>query len=240
MIPRVTPLLWLSWFLLSLSAVVLLLAWADTVQAAVEGYDSLSSSIDDSNQEGDGAGCGCGTGKLSRDAVYSSDSGSLTDHIVERRLDSKDDPSESLSIQERLNKKMVFIPGGKTFIGTNSPILRKDGEAPRRSVTLSPYFMDIYEVSNEDFNEFVQSTGYITESETFGWSFVFHLAIPESTMKEIKQAVLGAEWWLPVNGKPSLHVMSLMMLSAMINNFYLLKHQGLTGNNPKDLALMSL
>lgn len=50
-----------------------------------------------------------------------------------------------------------------------------------------------------DFAKFVADTGYMSESEKFGWSFVFHTAIPEHLKNRITQAVLGAEWWLPVN-----------------------------------------
>ena len=55
-------------------------------------------------------------------------------------------------------------------------------------------------VYHADFQAFVAETGYTTESEIFGWSFVFHTAIPEEVMKTITSAVLNAEWWLPVNG----------------------------------------
>jgi sulfatase modifying factor 1 len=51
-----------------------------------------------------------------------------------------------------------------------------------------------------EFQKFVAATNYQTESESFGWSFVFHTAVPEETKAKITQAVLGAEWWLPVNG----------------------------------------
>jgi sulfatase modifying factor 1 len=51
-----------------------------------------------------------------------------------------------------------------------------------------------------DFARFVDETGFITEGETFGWSFVFHSAVPTHIKETITQAVLGAEWWLPVNG----------------------------------------
>lgn len=51
-----------------------------------------------------------------------------------------------------------------------------------------------------DFKTFVDSTNYITESEIFGWSFVFHSAVPPIIKQHITTAVLGAEWWLPVNG----------------------------------------
>ncbi len=46
----------------------------------------------------------------------------------------------------------------------------------------------------------MDSTNFVTESEIFGWSFVFESAIPSKIKKNITQAVLGAEWWLPVNG----------------------------------------
>jgi formylglycine-generating enzyme len=51
-----------------------------------------------------------------------------------------------------------------------------------------------------DFRQFVEATGFVTESERFGWSFVFDKAVPANIRNKIDQAVLGAEWWLPVNG----------------------------------------
>ena len=44
---------------------------------------------------------------------------------------------------------MIFMEGGNTFIGTNKPILVADGEGPLRTLTLSPYFIDRYSVTNE-------------------------------------------------------------------------------------------
>jgi sulfatase modifying factor 1 len=67
-------------------------------------------------------------------------------------------------------------------------------------VTVSSFKIDKYEVSNDDYLKFVSSTNYKTESEMFGWSFVFESAVPIRIKKRITQAVLGAEWWLPVNG----------------------------------------
>lgn len=34
----------------------------------------------------------------------------------------------------------------------------------------------------------------------FGWSFVFDSAVPRFIKDKIDSAVLGAEWWLPVQG----------------------------------------
>ena len=85
-------------------------------------------------------------------------------------------------------------------MGTDFPKIQTDGEGPKRLVTLSDFLIDKYEVSNDEYRKFVDSTGYRTESEYFGWSFVFESAVPEHLKAKITQAVLGAEWWLPVNG----------------------------------------
>nr|KAF6491160.1 sulfatase modifying factor 2 [Molossus molossus] len=67
---------------------------------------------------------------------------------------------------------MVQLPGGRFQMGTNSPDGR-DGEGPVREVTVKPFAIDIFPVTNKDFREFVREKKYRTEAETFGWSFVF-------------------------------------------------------------------
>ena len=59
---------------------------------------------------------------------------------------------------------MVFIPGGEFTMGGDSIWGRPD-EFPRHKVQVSPFYMDIYEVSNQQFREFVEATGYITLAE---------------------------------------------------------------------------
>lgn len=58
---------------------------------------------------------------------------------------------------------MVPIPAGVFTMGTDDPQIRQDGEAPARRVTVDAFYMDAYEVSNADFEKFVNSTGYLTE-----------------------------------------------------------------------------
>ena len=48
-----------------------------------------------------------------------------------------------------------------------------DGEGPAHGVTLAPFYLDRTCVTNEQFNAFVNATGYKTEAERFAWSFVF-------------------------------------------------------------------
>jgi sulfatase modifying factor 1 len=85
-------------------------------------------------------------------------------------------------------------------MGTNKPGMQRDGESPRRAVSLPSFRIDRFQVSNARYKEFADSTGYQTDSERYGWSFVFDQAVPPSVRTSIEQAVLGAEWWLPVNG----------------------------------------
>lgn len=125
--------------------------------------------------------------------------------------DFKNEFCEQLSYQDILVNKipkyfrkpdsqMSFIKGGNFLMGTNKPIIVADGEGPEREVHVSDFYMDIYEVSNEDFKLFVDSTGHITEAEKFGDSFVFEPLLSEEVKSKITQAVAAAPWWVPVNG----------------------------------------
>jgi sulfatase modifying factor 1 len=97
-------------------------------------------------------------------------------------------------------ENMVMIPAGHYKIGTSRPRIVLDGEGPRREVQINSFFLDKFEVSNQAFALFVNETGYESESHKYGWSFVFHSAIPPAIKRTIKHSVSGAEWWLPVNG----------------------------------------
>lgn len=93
---------------------------------------------------------------------------------------------------------VVDIPGGTGLVGTHSPQIPDDGENPARKVMLKPFRMAIAAVSNAQFRVFVQETGYVTEAERFGWSFVFWKQVPESVGPT--QAVSTVKWWRRVDG----------------------------------------
>lgn len=48
-------------------------------------------------------------------------------------------------------------------MGTDNPGIPADGEGPQRPVYVDSFYMDIHEVTNEQFQSFVNATGYITE-----------------------------------------------------------------------------
>ena len=93
---------------------------------------------------------------------------------------------------------MVYLRGGPFLMGSDVPSFPADGEGPVREVTLTPFWMDKYAVTNADFKRFVEATGYQTEAERYGWSFVFHLFLPQDHPPT--QAVATAPWWRQVHG----------------------------------------
>lgn len=97
---------------------------------------------------------------------------------------------------------MVRLPGGSFLMGTDTAEgFPADGEGPVRSVTLSPFWIDRFPVTNAAFARFVEATSYQTEAEVFGWSFVFWAHIPKERFRElVEDTVAAAPWWCKVNG----------------------------------------
>ncbi len=93
---------------------------------------------------------------------------------------------------------MVYLEGGSFLMGTDEPTFPADGEGPVREVTLSPFWIDPFAVTNAQFAAFVEATGYTSEAERFGWSFVFYQFLPEDAPPT--QGVADAPWWRQVFG----------------------------------------
>lgn len=119
----------------------------------------------------------------------------------------------SANLHEAPNKKpalchrdarrpVILLSGGRFLMGTDyAGGFPADGEGPVRVVSLSPFEIDAFPVTNEDFAAFVEATGYRTEAEIFGWSFVFWLRIPSDRFEElVADTVASAPWWCNVPG----------------------------------------
>jgi formylglycine-generating enzyme required for sulfatase activity len=104
-------------------------------------------------------------------------------------------------------ESMLKLEGGPFLMGTeNRAGFPADGEGPVREVTLDPFFIDAYPVTNREFRKFVTETGYQTEAQRFGWSFVFHNQLPLDRYKElVEDTVAGHEWWCKVNAADWAH-----------------------------------
>lgn len=79
-----------------------------------------------------------------------------------------------------------------------------DGEVPVHPVELDAFSIDVTTVTNAQFAAFVDATGYCTESETFGFSAVFHLAT-RAAAADIEGAATGTPWWHVVRGADWAH-----------------------------------
>ena len=94
---------------------------------------------------------------------------------------------------------MTNIPGGTFVMGSVDHLAYPgDGEGPLREIDLSAFEIDTCAVSNADFATFVEDTGFQTESELLGWSFVFAGLLPEDFPPT--QAAADAPWWRAVEG----------------------------------------
>ena len=75
-----------------------------------------------------------------------------------------------------------------------------DGEGPARRVAVSGVWMGQTEVSNAQWAAFAEATGYKSESERFGWSFVFERELTPAANASATQSVQAAPWWIRVDG----------------------------------------
>jgi formylglycine-generating enzyme required for sulfatase activity len=97
-----------------------------------------------------------------------------------------------IKVDPKAATEVVRFPGGPSFIGTDRPALKVDGEAPRRPVRLKPFGIERHAVTNERFARFVDATGFVTEAEHFGWSFVFQTFLDERLSAP---APIDTPWW---------------------------------------------
>jgi len=98
---------------------------------------------------------------------------------------------------------MIRLDGGTFLMGTeDDDAWIDDGEGPIREVTVGTFFMDATAVTNSQFEEFIRATGYKTEADRFGWSFVFRAQLPRSKQRRLEDSstVMGLQWWYAIEG----------------------------------------
>ncbi len=114
------------------------------------------------------------------------------------------DKENSSQIDPRSN--MIKLAGGEFLMGTNDAEgFSADGEGPIRQVSVSPFYIDPYAVTNAQFAQFVAETGYRTDAEQFGWSYVFHLLLSKEESDKVTNVPKETPWWCVVEGADWLH-----------------------------------
>ena len=95
---------------------------------------------------------------------------------------------------------MITVPGGRFRMGTDDRDgFPADGEGPVREVLVRPFAIGACCVTNDRFAEFTGDTGYVTEAERLGWSFVFAKFVP-GPLRRTSQRVPETPWWFGVTG----------------------------------------
>ncbi|MCL4130689.1 UNVERIFIED_CONTAM: hypothetical protein GTU68_014468 [Idotea baltica] len=84
------------------------------------------------------------------------------------------------------------------MVGTATEQIANDGEGPVRRKKVKPFQIGATTVTNAEFQKFVEATGYVTEAERFGWSFVFHTLVDPNDSSA--RPVPGLDWWRIVDG----------------------------------------
>ena len=102
----------------------------------------------------------------------------------------------SASIPESLAKlaPMVSLPGGTFRMGDDRGSLLD--QRPAHEVDIAPFQLDMYQVTNRQFQLFVDATHYTTTAEQQGWSYVFDLDAREWVKMN------GAFWQKPDGSTP--------------------------------------
>ena len=72
-----------------------------------------------------------------------------------------------------------------------------DGETPVRNVTVGPFTVAATVVTNAEYAAFVDATGWTTDAERYGWSFVFGGLLPDEFPDT--RGVSMAPWWRQVH-----------------------------------------
>lgn len=93
-------------------------------------------------------------------------------------------------------ENMVRIPKGTYIVGTDDIVgYPLDNEGPIQEIYLDSFLIDKTSVTNEQFKEFIDETGYITEAEKIGSSFVFYMLVNENNPGI---EVPNLPWWRDV------------------------------------------
>lgn len=95
---------------------------------------------------------------------------------------------------------MILLPGGTFRMGNEDADANPlDGEGPVRDIRIAPFRIDPHTVTNARFARFIKDTGYRTEAERYGWSYVFKGLLPANVARSAPSPA-GTPWWHAIEG----------------------------------------
>src|SRR6056297_1268187 len=88
----------------------------------------------------------------------------------------------------------------KSWAGTTTPVIPDDGEGIIRLASVRAFAIETQCVSVARFAAFVSETGYVTEAERIGWSYVFRGLLSQPDAAEVLGGYENAGWWWAILG----------------------------------------
>lgn len=105
---------------------------------------------------------------------------------------------------DQLTQSFVELPKSVFRMGSEDADANVDDhEGPVREVEVDAFEIATTTVTNAQFSEFVRDTGYQTDAERVGWSFVFRPFFYNQRRRkrtDVSMQVEAAPWWVAVNG----------------------------------------
>ena len=95
---------------------------------------------------------------------------------------------------------MVHITGAQFVMGAEPDSQKLRDDLEQQGVEVQEFWLDATAVTNEAFRGFRKATGYKTEAEKFGWSFVLELQATDEAKARTNATVKEAPHWLAVPG----------------------------------------
>ena len=123
-------------------------------------------------------------------------------NLTELSVDEYEAPSHAQKSNCEL-EGMIQVHAGSFNMGYEGPdSFPGDGEGPERKVELDSFYLDQTTVTNLQFSKFIEETNYVTDSEKFGWAYVFIGQLKKSTVRKLDQSksVKGLQWWVGIEG----------------------------------------
>ena len=103
---------------------------------------------------------------------------------------------------DQLKQAFAKLPASVFRMGSEDADANiEDHEGPIRDIKVDAFEIATTTVTNAQFSEFIRDTGYQTDAERVGWSFVFHLFYSKRRRKRGSDSmqVGAAPWWVAVD-----------------------------------------
>ena len=114
-----------------------------------------------------------------------------------------EDSNPNEEVKKPSLENMVLIPAGEFLMGSSEDEGAFD-EHPQHKVYLDAFYIDKYEVTNAQFKEFVEATGYVTDAERKGYGEVWN---PKADSPNLRLHTFDVNWrcphaWLYTESRP--------------------------------------